>query len=50
MERFLPSVVESAPEDVEVIIADNGSTDDSIPFLGRNYPHLRIVALPENMG
>ena len=30
MEEFLPSVVSNSPEWAEVIVADNGSTDDSI--------------------
>ena len=29
LRRFLPSVVAAAPAGVEVIVADNGSTDDS---------------------
>ena len=28
MEEFLPSVVANSPEWAEVIVADNGSTDD----------------------
>jgi GT2 family glycosyltransferase len=52
MERFLPSVVEhsSTMEGVEVVIADNGSTDDSLAWLALNYPTLRIVRLERNYG
>ena len=39
LERFLPSVVANTTGDAEVIIADNGSTDDSI--------WTRTMALPE---
>ena len=49
LERFLPSVVEhSAP--AEVIIADNGSTDDSLAFLSAHYPTLRVIAFDCNYG
>ena len=50
LERFLPSVTACCPQDAEVIIADNGSTDDSIDFLKKNYPDIRIVALDKNYG
>lgn len=50
MERFLPSVTANTTGDAEVIIADNGSTDDSIEFLRTHYPDLRIVQLDKNYG
>ena len=34
----------------EVIVADNGSTDDSVAFLRENYPDLRIIELDRNYG
>ena len=34
----------------EIIIVDNGSRDDSVDWLKRNHPHLKIVVLKENMG
>jgi GT2 family glycosyltransferase len=34
---------------VEVIVADNGSTDGSLTLLA-TYPEVRVVALPENRG
>ena len=49
LERFLPSVVEhSAP--AEVVVADNGSTDDSLAFLATHYPNLRVIAFDCNYG
>ena len=50
LELFLPSVLASSYANKEVIIADNGSTDDSIQFLQQNFPHLRIILLPTNIG
>ena len=48
LRRFMPSVVENT--DADVIVADNGSTDDSIAFLNENYPQVRLVQLDKNYG
>lgn len=50
LERFLPSVVANTTGDAEVVIADNGSTDDSLDFLRANYPQLRIIEMDKNYG
>jgi GT2 family glycosyltransferase len=50
LEQFLPSVLSTSYSNFEVIIADNGSTDDSITFLQTNYPTLRLVRFTENLG
>ena len=50
LERFLPSVTAHTQGDAEVIIADNGSTDDSLSFLQEHYPQLRIIKLDKNYG
>lgn len=51
MEKFLPSVVKNTVGDtVELIVADNGSTDGSVDWLRENYPSVKIIAFPENYG
>ena len=51
MERFLPSVVRYSPEDIaDVIVADNGSTDDSLDMLARKFPMVRIIRFDRNYG
>jgi GT2 family glycosyltransferase len=35
---------------LEVIVADNASTDGSLALLGRDYPEVRVLALPTNQG
>lgn len=35
---------------VEIIVADNASSDESLPLLAGRYPEVRVVALPENRG
>ncbi len=49
LEKFLPSVVEYS-SGAEIIIADNDSKDDSVEFLKKNYPNLRIILNEENGG
>lgn len=48
LEKFMPSVVRYSLEDAEVIVADNGSTDDSLEFLRQEYPQVRIIAMDQN--
>lgn len=50
LRRFLPSVVASAPAGVEVVVADNGSTDDSVAVLGAGFPSVRVIRLDANYG
>lgn len=51
MEEFLPSVVKyTVGEEVELIIADNGSTDDSVEWLKKHYPEIRLIEFTENYG
>ncbi len=50
LETYLPSVVKHAPEWAEVIIADNGSSDDSLAFLKAQYPQLKTIVLDKNYG
>ncbi|MBP1618581.1 MAG: glycosyltransferase, group 2 family protein [Bacteroidetes bacterium] len=51
MEKFLPSVIRySQSEDVEIVVADNASTDDSIIFLTEKYPNVRLLIFEKNWG
>ena len=50
LERYLPSVVAHTEGDAEVVVADNGSTDDSLQWLRLNYPDVRVVRLDRNYG
>ena len=39
------------PKDrIEVILADNASTDDSVEFTRKNYPWVRVLQLDQNYG
>jgi GT2 family glycosyltransferase len=50
LEKFLPSVMASSYENLQVIVADNASTDDSVSFLQTNYPGIKIIFNPINEG
>lgn len=50
LEQFLPSVTASTYPRCKVVIADNASTDDSIPFLRSYYPLVEVVELKKNYG
>ncbi len=50
LEQFLPSVLATQYSNFEIVVADNGSTDDSIAFLLTNYPAIRLVTFTENFG
>ena len=48
LRRFLPSVVANTLEGVRIIVADNGSTDDSVDVLKREFPSVEILHLERN--
>ena len=50
LRRFLPSVVAAAPAGVEIVVADNGSTDGSLALLASGFPTVRVVRLDANYG
>ena len=50
-EKFLPSVIEySKGTNIEIIVADNGSSDQSVSYLKQNFPSIKIIDLKENFG
>lgn len=51
LKRFLPSVISNTITiGIDVIVADNGSSDGSISFLEKTYPDIRIIKLDKNYG
>ena len=50
LERFVPLLVERTGEDAELIVADNGSEDDSVAWLKKNHPRVRVIVLEQNHG
>ena len=51
LQRFLPGVIKySEGEGVEVCVADNGSTDESVSWLQAYCPDVRLIVLDKNYG
>lgn len=50
LECFLPNIIQHTCNEAELIIADNASSDDSIEFLKRNYPQLKLIQFESNGG
>ncbi len=49
----IPSVLEAVQEDGldhEILVVDNGSTDGSVEYLRKEFPQVRVIPLPENLG
>jgi GT2 family glycosyltransferase len=50
-DTFLPSVIKySNSEHIEIIVADNASTDNSIEHLEKFYPSVKIIRSNKNFG
>ena len=51
LREFLPSVVRNTSgPGVEVIVADNGSSDNSLEVLCKEFPEVKIISFDENLG
>ncbi len=51
LEQFLPTVLKhTLSTDAEVVVADNGSTDDSVEYLKTNFPQVPLIIFEENHG
>lgn len=50
LEKFLPSVIERSRNDAAIIVADNASADDSLEYLEKKHPEVRVIRLEKNYG
>lgn len=50
LEKFLPEVVQHSAACAKVFVADNASTDDSVFFLKKNFPEIKVIENSENGG
>lgn len=49
LEKFLPSIIKFSPQ-CEIVVADNHSTDNSLEYLHKTHPQIRIIEFSENYG
>lgn len=50
LEEFAPQWVATTPPDAELIVVDNGSTDDSVSYLRTHHPEIRLITFETNYG
>jgi GT2 family glycosyltransferase len=51
LEQFLPALLKNTPDEAaDIIVADNGSTDTSLPYLEQTYPSIHLIKLDKNYG
>jgi GT2 family glycosyltransferase len=50
LKTCLTSLREQTWRDFETILVDNGSSDESLALVARDFPDVRVIALDENLG
>jgi GT2 family glycosyltransferase len=50
LERCLSAVLAQTFRSVEVVMVDNGSTDQSVPFVKGRFPQVRLISNDKNRG
>lgn len=50
LKSFLPKVVKSNYPNLQVIVGDNASTDTSVAYVQEEFPTVRIIKNPVNLG
>jgi GT2 family glycosyltransferase len=50
LEKCLPSVYATRKLGFEVIVVDNGSSDDSVAWMREQWPQVRVIAETRNLG
>lgn len=50
LETFLPSVAAQTFRDARVVVVDDASTDDTVPWLACEWPEAQVVVQPRNSG
>ncbi len=50
LQQFLPSVLAEHNPETSIVVADNGSTDNSVEFLQTTYPEIKLIRFDTNYG
>ncbi len=49
LRKFLPSVIQFS-ESARIVVADNGSTDDSVGVIEKEFPGIELMRIKSNLG
>jgi GT2 family glycosyltransferase len=50
LQQFLPGILLSEYDNLQIVVGDNASTDDSVLFLQENFPSVKIIQNDQNYG
>jgi len=50
LNKFLPGILQSQYDNLQIIVGDNASTDDSVLFLKEHFPMVKIISNELNYG
>ncbi len=50
LEKFLPTVIRTNYPNLEIIVADNGSSDGSAQFVEENFKNVKLIKFDKNYG
>ena len=50
LSKFLPTLLKFSKEDAEIYVIDNGSTDNSIELINKDFHEVKTIELKENLG
>lgn len=50
LQQYLPSVIASTYSNLQIIVADNASTDNSVAFVQQNFPDVEVLRASDNLG
>ena len=50
LEELLPTLIQHTPSEVDIVVGDNASSDNSVEFLKQSYPQIQIIQNDKNYG
>lgn len=49
LKQCLPTIEKDTYPNKEILVVNNGSTDDSAQFLKKNYPNVRVIEIKKTI-
>ncbi len=50
LEKFLPTLLQCTPDKYEIVVVNNGSTDDTADYLNQHHKDVRVITIDNNKG